>query len=70
MPGAGRPERHRPSWAAWLTGAVVAAVLAGAIVALVLIGLIAALVVLVAGALLATGVALVVGILGPGRGPP
>jgi hypothetical protein len=70
MWGAGGPERHRPSWALWLTGAIVAAALAGAIVALVLVGLIAALGVLVAGAVLATGVALVVGILGgPGRGP-
>jgi hypothetical protein len=44
-------------------------VIAGTVVALVLVGLVAALGVLVAGAVLATAVALVVGVIGPGRGP-
>ncbi|MEA2268239.1 MAG: hypothetical protein QOD55_2666 [Solirubrobacteraceae bacterium] len=69
VPASRRPARHRHSWAWWLTGGVVAAVIAGTVVALVLVGLVAALGVLVAGAVLATAVALVVGIIGPGRGP-
>lgn len=64
----GAAPRQRPAWVAMLVGALATGVLLGALAALVFVGLIAALIVLVAAGVVATGVALVLGVLWPRSG--
>lgn len=66
---AARPGRHGPAWARIFTAGVALAAVAGAVAGAIFVGLVAGLIILVAGSVLALGVALMLGVVGAAREP-